>query len=118
MSNQWKTRVHGTKMLILSQKLKHTKHHIKFWARNFVGNNQQKLSTNMQKIDEIEEKLLSQPDSARLNKWLQRMLRQREKLLFFNQKYWGSAKRKEWLVNGDRNSLFFSSKQTLEERGS
>jgi len=118
VSNQWKTRVHGTKMFILSQKLKQTKLHIKYWARNFVGNNQQKLLTNMQKIDEIDEKLLSQPDSARLNNWLQRMLRQREKLLLFNQKYWGNTKRKEWLVNGDRNSLFFSSKLTLEERGS
>ena len=35
------------------------------------------------------------------------MLRQREKLLLFNQKYWGNFKRKEWLVNGDRNSRFF-----------
>jgi len=36
------------------------------------------------------------------------MLHQREKLLPFNQKYWGKFRRKEWLVNGDRNSQFFS----------
>jgi len=25
----------------------------------------------------------------------------------FNQKYWGKLSRKEWLVNGDRNSRYF-----------
>jgi len=35
------------------------------------------------------------------------MLREREKLLLFNQKYWGTLRRKEWLVNGDRNSRYF-----------
>ena len=35
------------------------------------------------------------------------MLHQREKLLLFNQKNWGTLRRKEWLVNGDRNSRFF-----------
>jgi len=38
---------------------------------------------------------------------LNRLLKQREKLLLFNQKYWGKLARKEWLVNGDRNSRFF-----------
>jgi len=35
------------------------------------------------------------------------MLRQREKLLLVNQKYWGTFRRKEWLVNGDGNSRYF-----------
>lgn len=28
-------------------------------------------------------------------------------MMLFNQKYWGKLARKEWLVNGDRNSKFF-----------
>ena len=35
------------------------------------------------------------------------MLRHREKLLLYNQKYWGTFRRKEWLVNGGRNSRYF-----------
>ena len=107
VGKQWQTQVQGTKMFKLSQKLKSTKQQIKVWARTFLGNNQQKLLLNSQKIQLIEEKLVSQPNSPRLNDWLHRMLRQREKLLLFNQKYWGNFKRKEWLVNGDRNSRFF-----------
>ena len=31
----------------------------------------------------------------------------KEKLLLYNKKYWGTFRRKEWLVNGDRNSRYF-----------
>ena len=51
--------------------------------------------------------MLIQPNSARLNDWLHRILHKREKLLLFHQKYWGTFRRKEWLVNGDRNSRYF-----------
>jgi len=107
VGTQWQAHVQGTKMFKLAQKLKRTKYHIKSWARNFLGNNQQKLLRNTQQIEQIEEQLSAQPNSPRLNDWLHRMLRQREKLLLFHQKYWGTFKRKEWLVNGDRNSRFF-----------
>jgi len=107
VGNQWQTQVQGTKMFKFAHKLKRTKQHLKIWARNFIGNNHQKLSLNEQKIEQIEEKLSHQPNSPRLNEWLHRLLRQREKLLLFNQKYWGTLRRKEWLVNGDRNSRYF-----------
>jgi len=94
-------------MFKLAQKLKRTKHHIKHWARSFLANNHQKLLLNAQKIERIETLLSNQPNSPRLNDWLHRMLRQREKLLLYNQKYWGTFRRKEWLVNGDRNSRYF-----------
>ena len=48
-----------------------------------------------------------QPDSPRLNTWLNQLLVQREKLLLFNQKYWENLKRKEWLVHEDRNLRYF-----------
>ena len=60
----------------------------------------------------MEDKLLIHPDSPRLNDWMHRLLRQREKLLLFNQKYWGGLKRKEWLVHGDRNSKYFHHRAT------
>ena len=55
----------------------------------------------------LEDKLASQPDSIRRNDWMNRLPQQREKLLLFNQKYSDNLRRKEWLVNGDRNSRFF-----------
>ena len=106
-NKQWQSHDRGTKMFKLAQKFKRTKYHIKICARSFLGNNHQKLVLNAQKIDQIETLLVHQPSSTRLNSWMQRMLRQREKLLLYNQKYWGALKRKEWLVNGDRNSRFF-----------
>jgi len=88
------------------QKLKYVKNHVKGWSKNFFGNTQQTLAQNENKLNMLEEKLLVQSDSPRLNAWMTRLVRQREKLLLFNQKYWGGLKRKEWLVNGGRNSKF------------
>jgi len=72
-------------MFKLTQKLKRTKYQIKNWARRFLGNNHHKLVLNAQKIDHLENLLANQPNSPRLNSWLRRILRQREKLLMYNQ---------------------------------
>jgi len=42
---------------------------------------------------------------------VERLLHQREKLMLFNQKYLRAFRRKEWLVNGDRNSRFFQQQE-------
>jgi len=34
----------------------------------------------------------------------------------FNQKYWGRLKRKEWLVNGDRNTKFFHQRALVRRK--
>ena len=47
---------------------------------------------------------------------MQRLLKQREKMMLFNQKYWGKLARKEWLVNGDRNSKFFQYKANFKRK--
>jgi len=44
------------------------------------------------------------------------MLRQREKLLLFNQKNWGTFSRKAWLVNGDRNSRYFQQQANIRRK--
>jgi len=91
VGKQWQTQVQGMKMFKLSQKIKRTKQHIKIWAMNFLGNNQQKLMLDSQKMEQIEEKLSNQPNNTRLNAWLHRMLSPREKLLLFNKKYWANS---------------------------
>jgi len=48
---------------------------------------QYRLDQNETKLRLMEDKLLLHPDSPRLNEWIHRLLRQREKLLLFNQKY-------------------------------
>jgi len=70
----------------------------------------------MQKIGLVEEKLVNQLDSLRLNSWLNRLLKHRKKLLLFNQKYWGNLKRKEWLTRGDRNSKFFQQRAIIRRK--
>jgi len=107
VEKQWSTHIQGTRMFKLTHKLTNTKHQLKKWMHNYLGNVQQNLQSNLQKIGLVEEKLLHQPDSLRLNSWLNYLLKQREKLLLFNQKYWGNLRRKEWLTCGDRNSKFF-----------
>ena len=44
------------------------------------------------------------------------MIKQREKLLLFNQSYWGQFARKQWLINGDRNSKFFHQSVSARKR--
>ena len=85
VGTNWQPQDQGTKMFKLTQKLKRTKYQIKNWARRFLGNNHHKLVLNAQKIDHLENLLANQPNSPRLNSWLRRILRQREKLLMYNQ---------------------------------
>ena len=57
------------------QKLKYVKTQLKIWSKQFSGNTQEKLSQNASKLNMIEEKLLGQPDSPRLNAWMNRLIR-------------------------------------------
>ena len=116
MGKQWQTHVQGTKMFKFSQKLKRTKQHIKIWARNFLGNNQQKLILNAQKLEKIEEKLSHQPHNFRLNDWLHKMLRQREKLLLFNQKYWVLLEERNGLLMETAIRGIFNNKANMRRK--
>ena len=107
VERQWHATIPGTNMYNITQKLKLTKKHVRVWAAQFIGNKHQKLLQNTQKLNLVESQLVHHPHSNRLNEWMNRLIRQREKLMLFNQKYWGILRRKEWLVNGDRNSRFF-----------
>ena len=76
----------------------------------------QKLIINAQKIEIVDEKLSNQPESYCLNSWMNRLLMQREKLMLFNQKYWGNLRRKEWLINSDQNSRYFQQKANSQRK--
>ncbi|KAJ8426349.1 hypothetical protein Cgig2_023881 [Carnegiea gigantea] len=88
-------------------KLKKIKLELKTWSKSTFGNFKHKLQCNADKLLQIEQKLALQPHSARLNNWHYRLIKQREKMHLFNENYWGKLPRKEWLVNGDRNSRYF-----------
>ncbi|KAJ8435658.1 hypothetical protein Cgig2_015663 [Carnegiea gigantea] len=80
---------------------------LKSWSRNTFNNFKNKLARNAETLLQVETKLVHDPNNARLNNWHYRLIKQRETMCRFNQKYWGKMARKDWLVNGDRNSRYF-----------
>ena len=93
-------------MYRLMRKLKYPKLTLKDWSKRSMGNPIDKIKQNSHKLNYVESKLCHNPDSIRLNSWMQRLLRQRERLLLFHQKYWGQLARKKWLIQGDHNTHF------------
>jgi len=94
-------------MYQMAIKLRRVKYELRMWAKQHFCNFSEKVEKNEDKLNYVEGKLLDKPSSFRLNSWMARLLKQREKLLLFNQKYWGNYRRKEWLTKRDRNSKFF-----------
>ena len=82
-------------MYRVASKLKKLKLSRKVWSRSTFGNFKNKLERNGQQLLVVEEKLISLPDNARLNSWHYRLIKQREKMHLFNQKYWGKLARKD-----------------------
>ena len=72
-------------MFKLANKLKIILHEVKGWSKNHFGNLHNKIVHNTQKIDHVEEKLLSNSESFRFNAWMTCLLKQREKMMLFNQ---------------------------------
>ena len=86
--------------------------------KKHIGNAYDKLAKNaLKNIDYVEERLLSNPTSHKFNSWMQRLLKQREKLLLFNKKYWGRRLGRNGSSIGMETQIFFKIEQTLEGRG-
>ena len=100
-------RVRGTFMYQLAQKLKKIRLDLKSLSKSTFGNFKHKLERNEEKLLHVETKLVQDPNNAQLNNWRYRLIKQREKMHLFNQKYWEKLARKDWLLNGDRNSHYF-----------
>jgi len=77
-------RVQGTSMYQLVQKLKKTKLDLKSWSKRTFG---YKLERNTEQLLHVETKLVHKPNSAQLNNWHYRLVKQWEKMHLFNQKY-------------------------------
>jgi len=114
VKNNWKFNVRGMPMFRIAQKLKRIKVDLKTWSKCTFGNFRSKLERNNDKLLYVEEKLAIHPHNSRLNNWHYCLIKQWEKMHLFNQKYWGTFARKEWLVNGDRHSHYFH--QTMKAR--
>ena len=74
-------------MFQIMQKLKSAKHDLKAWLKRNFGNFKDKFGKNTEKIEYVEERLIANPNSYRFNSWMQRLLKQPEKMMLFSQKY-------------------------------
>ena len=74
-------------MFILVKNLRLIKYAIKEWSKKQFGNIHDKLVKDAARIEYVEEKLLENATNYRLNTWITRLLKQREKMMLFNQKY-------------------------------
>ena len=59
MSRRWHSVHRGTDMFTFTCKLKLVKHELKSWSRTSIGNTYATLSRNVEKINYMEDKLLS-----------------------------------------------------------
>jgi len=66
-------------MYCLTQKLKKLKLDLKYWSKRMFGNFKHKLERNAENFLRVEQHLVNQPHSARLNNWHYRLVKQREK---------------------------------------
>ena len=76
-------------MYCIVNKLKRIKLDLKSWSKHTFENFKQKLEKDTDKLLSIEQRLVSQPNNARLNNWHFRLIKQCEKMHLFNQTYWG-----------------------------
>jgi len=57
--------------------------------------------------------LLRIPTVTYLTVWMNRLLKQRQKLMLLNKKYWGGLGRKSWLVYDNKNSKLFQCRANI-----
>jgi len=89
VKRNWKHIINGTPMYRVASKFKKLKLDLKVWSKSTFGNFKNKLERNGQQLLVVKGKLISQPNNARLNNWHYRLIKHREKMHLFNQKYWG-----------------------------
>ena len=103
----WKGRNTGVPMFRFTRKLRSIKSTLKIWSRAKFTHFRNQVGKNTTQLQFVESKMITDPQSQRLNAWHLRLLKQCEKLLLFNKCYWSNLARKKWLVDGDRSSRYF-----------
>ena len=81
MANTWKIQPRSTYIGLETQD---TQNRIKRLAKKNIGNPNAKLQKNSKKLIYVETTLCQDPNNFRLNSWMHRLLKQREKLVPFN----------------------------------
>jgi len=71
---------------------------------------------NAHKISLVEDKLIQEPDSYRLNSWLNRLLNNEKNYCCSIRNIEGKLKRKAWLIHEERNSRFFQLRENARRK--
>ena len=87
IKRNWITNIRGANMFKFVKKLKTIKYEIKDWSKKHFGNLHDKITKNGKKIEYVEERFLLDSNNYRFNSWVNPLLKQRGKLMLFNQKY-------------------------------
>jgi len=74
-------------MFSVAQRLKFIKWNLKIWKTSNGNNFKTQVANNTTKLSYVENLLISNPDSLRLNHWHKRLIKQRKKLMLFNQRF-------------------------------
>jgi len=113
---KWLGQGTGAPMFRFTRKLRRIKRELKIWSRSKFSAFRTQIEKNTSKLQFVESRIITNPQSPRLNDWHFRLLKQREKILLFNKRYWGNLARKKWLVDGDRNSRYFHQAAKIKKR--
>ena len=103
-------------MFRIAHHLKSIKNKIKSWKIPSGPNYEKQIEKNTEKLHYVENHLIGNADNPRLTHWHNRLIKQREKLMLFHQRFWGRLVRKQWLIDGDPNSRFFHQMVTARKR--
>jgi len=114
----WASNHLGSPLFRITRKLHAIKRDLKDWSSQRFGNYKHQLEKNTEKLKFVESQLLEDPNSPRLNHWFFRLVKQRERLLLFNKRFWGNHARQRWLVDGDRNSHYFHQSAKIHKQRS
>ncbi|XP_056688407.1 uncharacterized protein [Spinacia oleracea] len=107
VKEHWNFNTQGSRFFRIRSKLTNIKGDLKNWAKGKFSHKTMQLKTNADKIQELEDKLITQPFNPIWQNHLLRMLKQRERILLQKQHLWKNSAKKTWLNQGDRNTRFF-----------
>ena len=110
INKHWHRKYSRSHIYNITRNLPFIKQDLKIWAKKNYHHIHQKLNQNHSRLLNVQQQLIQFPSHPYIEQHLDRLVRQRERLLAFTQNYWGKYSRKQWMTKGDRNTSFFHSK--------